>query len=113
MIQIIQSNEKEKEEITAKIQTLKTFKKQYRITNTLFYRIMRHIEHNGMQKSYKETEAFMNEIPIKMRHLVVHKTHGPVIEKIHFFRKRNQDFISSIIYELKHMNMADKEILYQ
>ena len=55
----------------------------------------------------------MNEIPVKLRHLVVGKTHGPIIEKINFFENRSKDFISSIIYELKHMNMADKEILYQ
>jgi hypothetical protein len=54
----------------------------------------------------------MNEIPVKLRHLVIDCTHGTLINKISFFNKKSREFNSTIVYELKHMNMGDGELLY-
>lgn len=70
-IQIIQANEKDQEILLNKIHSLKIFQKQYKISSNLFYRIKRHIEHNLMQKNYKETEKFMNQLPLNLRNLVI------------------------------------------
>jgi hypothetical protein len=74
---------------------------------------MRHLESNVNQKNFEESERFMNEIPAKLRKLVIYKTHGKIIDKIAFFRAKNQDFNSAIIYEMKHMHIGQGELLYQ
>jgi CRP-like cAMP-binding protein len=48
--------------------------------------------------------------------MVIEKTHGPIIEKISFFKQKNdinKNFTTQIIYELKNMNLQNGELLYQ
>ena len=47
---------------------------------------MRHIQSNAQQKSLRDSEKFMTEMPNNLRHMVIEKTHGPIIEKISFFK---------------------------
>lgn len=58
----------------------------------------------------------MTEMPNNLRHMVIEKTHGPIIEKISFFKQKNdinKNFTTQIIYELKNMNLQNGELLYQ
>lgn len=50
---------------------------------------MRHIQSNAQQKSLRDSEKFMTEMPTHLRHMVIEKTHGPIIEKISFFKQKN------------------------
>ena len=55
----------------------------------------------------------MNELPLKLRDLVIQKTHGQVIKRIKFFSKRDANFNSAIVYELQPINLGKGELLYQ
>ena len=46
IIQIIESLDRDNEELQNKLETLKKFQKQTKIASSLYYRIRRHIENN-------------------------------------------------------------------
>jgi hypothetical protein len=49
------------------------------------HRIQRHIQNSSISNSFKDSEQFMSELPVKLRDLLVHKTHGEVIQTVQFF----------------------------
>ena len=52
-------------------------------------------------------------MPIHLRDQVVAKTHGEVFKKIQFFWNRSKEFNTSIVHELKPINIGANELLYQ
>ena len=57
----------------------------------------------------------MAELPVKLRNEIIKVTHGPILERIHFFRDSNlkSDFNEAIIYRLQPFNLMKEELLYQ
>lgn len=52
-------------------------------------------------------------VPIDIKGEIVKKTHVQVFKAIYFFRNRDNDFTSKVVHELKPINFASGDTLYQ
>ena len=113
---MMEKYDSDNQEIQKKLDTLKKFQTSAKIPNRLYYRIRRHLENNQIQIKFQDSEKLLNELPLKLRDLLVAKTHGSVFKKIKFFRDKLQDqpeFNTAIVHELKPINLSKNELLYQ
>ena len=58
-------------------------------------------------------EQLMKDLPQSLAEQVIEITHGQIIEKISFFKDKQQDFLFMLIPELKPLKLLKGDILYE
>jgi potassium channel len=106
MTNLIASMDSSSEELMLNISILKEFKKRTRMPNRLFVKIKRHLENNSKaSNNFTLQDKLLNDLPLSLRSQVIACTHGMIIDRIHFFKNKNQDFLMSIMIELKPLRL--------
>jgi CRP-like cAMP-binding protein len=62
--------------------------------------------------SLDEQEKLLNDLPASLRSEVVKHTHGTIINRIHFFKDQNLDFLWAILPMLRPISIQAKDIIY-
>lgn len=113
MTNLIASMDSKSEQLQEKLAVLKEFKKRTQMPNRLFLKIKRHIENNSKTESHsQQMDKLLNDLPLSLRSQVIACTHGEIIERIHFFKNKQPDFLISIMIELKPLKLQHGDILY-
>ena len=72
----------------------------------LFYKIKRHLENNSKAaNNFASNDKLLNDLPLSLRSQIISCTHGEIIEKIDFFKDKQQDFLLAIMPELKPLKL--------
>lgn len=114
MTNLLDSMDAANKSFQEKISVLKEFRKRTNINQRLFTKIKRHLETN--QKSannFQDQEQLLSDLPQSLRQLVIECTHGEIIERIDFFKDKQQDFLLATLQHLKPLKLLIGDILYQ
>jgi CRP-like cAMP-binding protein len=96
-----------------KICVLRDFRKRTNMSSKLFMKIKRHLETNARsENNFEDEEKLLKDLPQSLRKPIFQKTHGEVMESIHFLKGRNEEFIQFICVRLAPLKVLIGEILY-
>lgn len=113
MTNLIASMDSSSEELITKLSILKEFKKRTKMNNRLFLKIKRHLENNSKAvNNFILQDKLLNDLPLSLRSQVIACTHGEIIERVYFFKEKNQDFLMSIMIELRPLRLQTGDVIY-
>ena len=114
MTNMIASMDFSNEELQKNLGILKELKSRTKMPTSLFQKIKRHLEKNQESNiNFSEQEKLLQDLPQTLRTQIISKTHGKTIEKLDFFKDKDEGFILQVIPELKPLKLNVGDILYQ
>ena len=114
MTNLVANLDADQEEVNAKLSLLKEFKARTSLPMSMFSKIRRHLENNQKsQNSFHEQEKLLNDLPQQLRGHIIQCTHGELVERIDFFKRKESEFLFRVMPELKPLKLLQGDILYE
>lgn len=109
---IITSYDSKEAELKEKIVTLNEIADDYMIETELFTKLVRTIKYDHSKKN-KDTIAFMEELPHKLKLELALTMINRMYANIAFFKNKEKSFIAWVARLIRPMNVEDSEYIYK